>query len=312
MDEPKTNHTNQQLNHKFRQCERKSKYTCELCDYITFKKANYTRHINSNKHKNCFNSRVPKSPSVSHEVSQLRQCEICGGGFNSKSSYYRHKKSCSNLKDELEKVKEENEKLKDGMKDMEIKHLKTLLKEKSSTTNNTNCNNTYNINISNNAYLNDHCKDALNIENFVNGFKIQLKDLLYKSNNCLVENGLENAIQKAIMDLPANERPIHVTDHNRGNFYIKVKNKETKEDKWEINDSNGKDLSNFVSGMRTKAFCDTREEAYKNKDEIKAHDVYAPVGLSINDKPKSKNKKIIKHLAKNLPNIKDDIKELDV
>ena len=269
---------------------RKKIYECQFCNYSTKIISNYKKHCASKKH-------LKKMSSQSEKVVT-----------NLKKSF--------NENDYEKQLEEENTKLKEKLKDQKIKHLedtvKLLEKQTTTNTNNNHCNNTYNINISNNAYLNDHCKDALNIENFVNGFKIQLKDLLYKSNNCLVENGLENAIQKAIMDLPANERPIHVTDHNRGNFYIKVKNKETKEDKWEINDSNGKDIAGFVSGLRAKAFCDTREEAYKNKDEIKAHDVYAPVGLSINDKPKSKNKKIIKHLAKNLPSIKDDIKELDV
>ncbi len=208
-------------------------------------------------------------------------------------------------------MKRENAKLKDGMKDMEIKHLKERLAEKPTTTNN-HCNNTYNITITNNAYLKDHCKDALNYKEFIKNMNFQLTDFLYKSNNGLIKDGLEQAITKAIMDLPTNERPIHITDNNRGNFYIKVKDDETEEEEWKINDSNGKDIAGFVGGVRGEAIYQTYTKNHEGVDENKGHDKQAKVTTLLADKAADKNKKLIKKLAQNLPNIKDDIKELDV
>jgi len=188
------------------------------------------------------------------------------------------------------------------------------IKSTSSTTNNTNCNNTINNTntISVNVYLNDHCKDALNYTEFIKNMHFQLTDFLYKSNNGLIKNGLEQAVTKAIMDLPTNERPIHVTDHNRGNFYIKVKDKETEEEEWKINDSNGKDIACLAGGVRGEAIYQTYKRNHEGVDKNKGHDKQAKITTLLADKASDKNKKLIKHLAQNLPNIKDDIKELDV
>ena len=257
--------------------ERKKNYECVCCYYSTKNISNYKKHLKSKKH-------IKKLSFQNQETSKLQN--------------------------ELEKVKEENAKLKDGMKDMEIKHLKERLAEKPTTTNN-HCNNTYNITITNSVYLKDHCKDALNYKEFIKNMNFQVTDFLYKSNNGLIKDGLAQAITKAIMDLPTNERPIHITDNNRGNFYIKVKDDETEEEEWKINDSNGKDIAGFAINARSQAICQTYTKNHEGVDENKGHDKQAKITTLLADKAADKNKKLIKHLAKNLPNIKDDIKELD-
>ena len=267
---------------------RTKEYVCKYCDYYTQLKGDYTKHCKTKKHQKKKSSQI-SSPLGKRSSQQIPKLE----------------------NDYIKKLEEENAKLKDEKKDMQIKHLKERLAEKPTTTNN-HCNNTYNITITNNAYLKDHCKDALNYKEFIKNMNFQVTDFLYKSNNGLIKDGLEQAVTKAIMDLPHNERPIHITDNNRGNFYIKVKDEETEEEEWKINDSNGKDIAGFVGGVRGEAIYQTYTKNHEGVDENQGHDKQAKVTCLLADKAADKNKKLIKHLAQNLPNIKDDIKELDV
>jgi hypothetical protein len=93
--------------------------------------------------------------------------------------------------------------------------------------NNTNTNNTFNLQV----FLNEHCKDAMNINEFVDSFNLQVSDLENVGRLGYIE-GMSNIIINKIKELDVNKRPIHCSDIKREIFYIKD------EDKWEREDSN--------------------------------------------------------------------------
>ena len=93
--------------------------------------------------------------------------------------------------------------------------------------------NNNNNKISINIFLNEKCKDAMNLTDFVNNIKISLEDLQYTNQHGYVK-GISNIFQKNLTDLKATERPIHCSDTKRLQFYIK------EEDKWEKDTSHHK------------------------------------------------------------------------
>ena len=91
---------------------------------------------------------------------------------------------------------------------------------KQTAANQTIYNNCNNQNMTINVLLNEQCKDALNLSDWVNGIKVSLEDLQYSRANGFV-NGVTNIIQKQLQDLKPTERPIHCSDKKRLQFYIK-------------------------------------------------------------------------------------------
>ena len=90
-----------------------------------------------------------------------------------------------------------------------------------------NCNNTNNISI--NMYLNENCKNALNLEDFVKQITVSLQDLDYSKENGYAK-GVTNILVKQLNDLSPTERPIHCSDKKRMKFYVKDDNKWAKDD----------------------------------------------------------------------------------
>ena len=94
---------------------------------------------------------------------------------------------------------------------------------------NNNCNNTNNISI--NMYLNEQCKNAMNLEDFVRNITVSLQDLDYSKQNGYAK-GIANIFMKQLADLEPTERPIHCSDKKRLQFYVKD------DDKWEKDKDN--------------------------------------------------------------------------
>ena len=112
------------------------------------------------------------------------------------------------------------------------KQLTDTLKYVTKNTNNklqTVYNNCNNQNMTINVFLNEQCKDALNLTDWVNNIKVSLKDLQYTKDHGFV-NGVTNIITKQLQDLKPTERPIHCSDKKRLQFYVKD-NDEWKRDK---------------------------------------------------------------------------------
>jgi hypothetical protein len=141
----------------------------------------------------------------------------------------------------------------------ELKHKDQIIeiyKTNGNTTNNNNTtnfdNNTFNTNnISINVYLNEHCKDAMNLTDFVGQIKVQLEDIMFQDRTSSAE-GLTNILTKQLKDLAPTERPIHCSDQRRQHFYIK------EGEEWKQK-SGDKEMEKSVRQIQIKQLCALKE-----------------------------------------------------
>ena len=218
------------------------KYACEACDYSTSNKKDYNKHLLTDKHKKHgistdFNNKSQEIPN--HSV-----CE-CGKIYKERSGLWRHKQKCTQKavsesdeecaskpagepigNDIIMLLIKENSELKNMM-------MKVLENGTHNTTNNTNNTNSHNKAFNLNFFLNETCKDAMNIMDFVDSIKLQLSDLEKVGEVGYVE-GISNIIVKNLNELDVSQRPVHCTDKKRETMYIKD------EDKWEKDENNNK------------------------------------------------------------------------
>jgi len=208
---------------------------CELCDYSSSKKSQYTRHLSTDKHKTRENGSkmVENDSNLGPKSSNHYEC-MCGKKYKHDSGYYRHKKKC--LENKL--VKTTNEQNTTKMSDKEIismlvsqnSELMGLIKNginntTTNTINNTNnSNNSFNLNV----FLNETCKDAMNISDFVRSIKVRLDDLENTGRRGYIE-GISDIILKNLNNLEQQLRPVHCSDSKREVLYIKDNNKWIKE-----------------------------------------------------------------------------------
>jgi transcriptional regulator with PAS, ATPase and Fis domain len=219
-------------------------YYCEKCDYGTSKKSNYNNHCESKKHN--FNVLTTNSTAFKPILSSTKyHCDICNKNYTDRSGLWKHKKICIPIEEEQTEENGYYEGVNIKDKDALVLHLlkqngelqKSLIemsKDKSITnnnTNNTNCHNTNNNAFNLNFFLNETCKDALNITDFVSSIKLSLDDLENTGRKGYIE-GISNIILKQLNKLGHYDRPIHCADQKREVLYIKNDNqwfKETEE-----------------------------------------------------------------------------------
>jgi len=204
-------------------------FICNFCMISCNRKSEWTRHIKTMKHKINENGEI--SNIFSPNFTNTYNCE-CGKKYKERSGLWRHKKSCDYkyvneigvFKDVdafLLLVKQNNE-----FKEMLMEQNKTIIemcKEKTTLIQNTvNNNKTFNLNV----FLNEECKDAMNIMDFVDSLKLQLSDLENVGKQGFID-GISNIIVKNLKAMDINKRPVHCSDSKREIMYIKD------EDKWE-------------------------------------------------------------------------------
>jgi hypothetical protein len=210
-------------------------YTCETCDYKSSRYSQYERHLLTQKHKiYCFETNetnlVPKG-----SVNLLQHNCMCGISFNSKTTLWRHKKTCNKVNTE-NKEPTEDDKEKDVNKlvtylmqeNAEFKQLlidqnKQIIELSKNAGNNNN--NSFNLNF----YLNETCKDALNIMDFVNQLQVGIKDL-EETGRLGFADGISKIFINGLKQLDVSNRPVHCSDSKREILYIKNNNEWNKED----------------------------------------------------------------------------------
>jgi len=200
-------------------------YSCEFCAYNTLSKKDYSKHILTRKHKILTNPDIncPKNPTF--------DCS-CGKSYKHRQTLYNHRKTCGG---EENKIIKKNTNKKDELIQFlinENKEFKQMMLEmaKNSATNNSfnNTTNSHNKTFNLNVFLNETCKDAMNIMDFVNSMEIELDDL-EKVGELGYVNGMTNIILKNLKALDITKRPLHCTDVKREIMYIKDDNKWEKE-----------------------------------------------------------------------------------
>jgi len=213
-------------------CKKVAKFNCMICDYYTSRKSSYTKHMASKKHlEKAFpnvSKSFPKSCKNSQKNIKVYICEYCNKEYSTRSGLWKHKKICQHKKvsvneESLAIVSPNYEKMKIELAEQRgaIKALKGVIDEgKMGNTYNTN-NTTNNNNITLNVFLNEHCKDALNLEDFMKNIHFQLKDVLNDGN--YIEDCVSVKLLNDLNEIPVTKRPIHCTDQKRKNFVVKDK-----------------------------------------------------------------------------------------
>jgi uncharacterized protein YlbG (UPF0298 family) len=216
------------------------KFECEVCNYFTFRKNDLKKHLQSKKHiKNIKLQNTTQNSENSQTYEKTYNCE-CGKIYKHHSSLYNHKKTCNyknnNISREvveenldykamfLHVIKENNE-FKEIMKKQQDQISELIPKVGN---NNNTTNNKFNINL----FLNEQCKDAMSIGEFVKSIEISLKNLLTTKSKG-IDIGINEIINENMNKLSVYKRPIHCTDKKRETLYVKHENWEKDIDKTE-------------------------------------------------------------------------------
>jgi hypothetical protein len=263
-------------------------FVCELCDFKCFKHSDWTRHIATRKHlaeqigaknaekrrKNAAAQQTGKN-NREHEICQngvgnLHTCIFCDKTYKHKRNLTRHQCSEKNKNTDKPEISTELvlQILKDNnnFKELLIDQNKTIIELANNTqivntnnkTNNNNNNNVNNNNNNNNKtfnlqlFLNETCKDAMNLSDFVNSIKQQFSDLEYIENYGFV-NGISKIFIKNLNSLKQELRPIHCTDEKRKIIYVKDNNI------WEKEDDNHTSVRKAIKTVAKGAFMLMRE-----------------------------------------------------
>jgi hypothetical protein len=280
-------------------------FECISCDYTTCRKSQYDRHLQTDKHKNHQNGSkmVVNDSAIVQKGSKLYYCS-CGKAYKYDSGYYRHKKTCKfeeEPKDDSDHKSTSDKDLIMMLVKQNTELMEILKNGTNNTTNtNTNCmnnNKTFNLQF----FLNETCKDAMNITDFVESIKLQLCDLEKMGEVGYIE-GLSNIITSNLKVMDVTERPVHCTDKKRETIYIKDDNK------WEKEDDNKTKLRKAIKKISSKNF--KLMSAYRDKypgcqfAESKQSDKYNKLMIEAlggeGDNEIEKENKIIHNISKNI------------
>jgi hypothetical protein len=293
-------------------------FYCEKCSIMCSRKSEWLRHIETKKHKINKNCEIGNilATNVTPNI-----CE-CGKQYKDRTGLWRHKKKCLKNKDDdkilnkdnleispelILNIIQQNQEFKDLLIEQNNKNLelqKQMLEVCKNGTNNTNNINT-NINNSHNKtfnlqfFLNETCKNAMNIMDFVDSIKIQLSDVESIGELGYV-NGMSKLIIKHLNALEENMRPVHCSDPKRESLYVKDANV------WEKEDPENKKIKKAIKYISHKNICALPEWKAKYPDCIysdsKKSDQYNHIVLEAmggsGDNDTEKADKIVKKIAK--------------
>ncbi len=224
--------------------ESSNNYVCKLCNYSTSRNSQYQRHIATDKHKN--NEKSTGCQHLSTAVNDLGSKLVCKCGkiYKERSGLWKHKKICSKnsisplIQEKAKSITDKDELIMFLIKEcadykniimeqqnMMMKVIENGVTNINSNSNNNNNNKTFNLQV----FLNETCKDAMNISDFVNSIKLQLSDLEKLGEVGFVE-GITNIITTNLKAMDITQRPVHCTDKKRETVYVKDENQWTKED----------------------------------------------------------------------------------
>ncbi len=213
------------------------KFSCEICDFRCSKKGDWNRHLDRAKH---ISLTMANEKNIVGDA-PVYICVCCKKSYSSRNGLWKHKRSCESLKEKTPKTSENIQSIHDDSLMSKDDLIITLLKQNADLmeivkngTNNNSHNNSHNTNCHNKAFnlnffLNETCKNAMNITDFVESIKVQLKDIERFGDVGYVE-GLSNIITTNLKEMDVTERPVHCTDKKRETIYIKDDNKWEKED----------------------------------------------------------------------------------
>jgi len=274
-------------------------FRCAFCDFITCNKKDYSRHLSTQKHKNRQkDTNDTKKPLQKPQT--CYECQICNKSYKYSSGLYRHKKRC--IVDENTHISSNDilnnqlalskELIMNVIKEQQnqIKELTDTIKELIPKVGNniTMTNQKFNIQV----FLNEKCKDAISMSDFIKSIEVSLQQLDYTKHNGLV-NGLSNVIIENINKLGFYQRPIYCTDIKRESLYIKEANS------WE-KDINKEKIKRAIKDVSTKQFFALSKWTKENPDfqnNENKQDYYTHTLVAIANNKENNEDKIIKKLC---------------
>jgi hypothetical protein len=287
-----------------------SEYYCEKCDFKCCKKFNWDRHLTTSKH---LDDHFGKEKKEQKEQKEQNYACGCGKIYSNASGLWKHKKKCNSLeKIDVNDQQTENKLSitdKDDIILMILKQNAQLMEQNNglmeivkngthNTINNTNTNNhtnSHNKAFNLNFFLNETCKNAMNITDFVDSIKLQLSDFMNVGEVGFIE-GISNIIVKNLNSLDETVRPIHCTDQKRETFYMKDQNI------WEKEDEDKKRLKTMIRGIayKNEKLIKTYKDTYPdyNDPDSKRSDQYSKIMIEAMDCKEESREKIIKNISK--------------
>jgi uncharacterized protein YxeA len=286
---------------------------CEPCDYKTVSKKDFNKHLETLKHINLINPNL--------EIQAKYYTCNCGKEYKHSSSLCAHKKKCSTstLVDEntildassneikiltnlvLELVKNNTElqkqttELQKQNQDFQKQMIDVCQKIQPGNTHinshNTTNNKTFNLQV----FLNEECKDAMNMSDFINSIEIKVSDLVNIGKLGYVE-GMSNIIIKQLNDTDINKRPVHCSDAKRETLYVKEENK------WEKDTQETKQMLTAVWGVNKKNYTllanwkETHPDCMSSKSN--QSDEYMKITSKVMDGDLENINKVIKKVSK--------------
>ena len=280
-----------------------TEYCCKICDFKTCKKTDYNRHTLTVKHTS---NLLATADNIKNEKKNI--CEFCEKKFKDRSGLWRHKKKCYPSEDS-DTESDSGEPTEKELIMLLIKQNSQLIEQNASLVKN-GMNNTITTNSHNNShnktfnlqfFLNETCKDAMNLTDFVNSIQLQLSDLEKMGEIGYVE-GISNIIIKNLKGLDVTQRPVHCADKKREVLYIK------EEDKWEKENEEKEKIRKAIRRISNKNCdliykykelhpdCMEYHSKYGDKYNKMMYEAMGGPGDNVNEK----ENKIIKQIVKNV------------
>ncbi len=285
-----------------------SRFYCDICNYKTDKKSSFNKHLLTAKHLELtrVNQKLPKSCS-----NKKYSCSDCLSSYNSRVGLWKHKKICTKKQHDncselitppgkltisedllFEFIKQNNE-----LKELLVINNNTFMElAKEGKTINNNTQNNFNLNI----FLNETCKDAMNISDFIDSIKVELEDLEITGQIGYAE-GLSRIFINNLNDLHIHKRPIHCSNLRNEVLYIKNDGEWIKEDEKRTHITNAlkhighKHMQQIYNWQ--KKYPDFSDPSSKHNDKYNKLICNVMSGSTIEEQSKNINK-IIKNVIK--------------
>jgi hypothetical protein len=252
-------------------------FECEICEYSTCNKKDYAKHLSTGKHKRQQNA-SNRQPEIAKHSQNDFTC-ICGKSYKHRGSLFKHTKTCTFVEEKEEEettivqntqnsgeattelftqlIEKVINPLVKNQNDMVTSHnnlqnliVTELIPKVGNTNTMTNSNNTTTNNTMNkfnmNIYLNEKCKDAMSLTDFIDNLKITDADFETTRTEGIV-SGLTDIFTNELRELDVRKLPIHCSDIRRETFYIK------EDDEWVKDDCKKSILSRAIDKAKGKA-----------------------------------------------------------